>query len=71
ICEGVATIVERHDIVNNLVSAILDLYEHPEKRQQMAAASVERAKLFDKDTYAKSIFQALEPEKKREMRNEK
>ncbi|MCR5434886.1 MAG: glycosyltransferase family 4 protein [Bacteroidaceae bacterium] len=68
ICEGVATIVERHDIVNNLVSAILDLYEHPEKRQQMAAASVERAKQFDKDTYARSIFQALEPAKK--TRNE-
>lgn len=60
ICEGVATIVERDDIVNNLAQAILDLYEHPEKRKQMAAASLKRAKLFDKETYAKNFFEALE-----------
>ena len=60
ICEGVATIVERDDIVNNLAQAILDLYEHPEKRQQMAAAGLERSKLFDKETYAKNFFAALE-----------
>ena len=60
ICEGVATIIERDDIVNNLAQAILDLYEHPEKREQMSKASLERAKLFDKETYAKNFFKALE-----------
>ena len=60
ICEGVATIVERDNIVNNLVDAILDLYEHPEKRKLMAAASLERAKLFDKETFAENFFKALE-----------
>lgn len=60
ICEGVATIIDREDIVNNLASAILDLYDHPEKRKQMAAASLERSKLFDKDSYAKNYFKALE-----------
>lgn len=59
ICEGVAMIVERDDIVNNLVSAILDLYEHPEKRRQMAAASLERAKLFGKETFAENYFTAI------------
>ncbi len=59
ICEGVATIVERKDIVNNLASAILDLYNHPEKRRQMATASIERAKLFDKEPYAEKFFAAL------------
>ena len=59
ICEGVATIVNRDNIVNNLASAILDLYNHPEKRIQMATASVERAKLFDKDVYSKKFFDAL------------
>lgn len=59
ICEGVATIVERDNIVNNLVPAILDLYEHPEKRRQMAASSLERAKLFGKDTFAKNFFLAI------------
>ncbi len=60
ICEGVATIVNREGIIDYLVNAILDLYEHPEKRQNMAAVSLERAKLFDKETYAKNFFKALE-----------
>ena len=60
ICEGVATIVDRDDVVNNLTTAITDLYQHPEKRKQMSAASLERAKLFDKETYAKNFFTALE-----------
>ena len=48
------------ELVNNLSSAILDLYNHPEKRKQMTEASHERAKLFDKETYAKNFFSALE-----------
>ena len=46
--------------VDNLAAAILDLYQHPEKRKQMSAASLERSKLFDKETYAKNFFAALE-----------
>ena len=60
ICESAAIIVERDYIVNNLVSSILDLYKHPKKRFEMAAASLKRAKLFDKETYAKNIFAAIE-----------
>ena len=60
ICEGTAIIVERDNIVNNLVTSILDLYKHSEKRNEMAAASLKRAKLFDKETYAKNIFAAIE-----------
>jgi glycosyltransferase involved in cell wall biosynthesis len=56
ICEGVATIVERENIVDNLAAAIQDLYDHPEKRKQMAAAGIERSKLFDKETYAKNFL---------------
>ena len=47
--------------VDNLAAAILDLYEHPEKRQQMSEASLQRAKLFDEETYARNFFKALEP----------
>jgi glycosyltransferase involved in cell wall biosynthesis len=47
-------------LVENLAKAILQLYEHPEQRQQMAAASLERSQLFDKTTYAKNFFAALE-----------
>lgn len=60
ICEGVATIVEKENVINNLASAILDLYEHPDKRKQMSTASIERAKHFDKEIYAKRIFEALD-----------
>jgi len=60
ICEGVATIVDKENVVNNLASAILDLYQHPEKREQMAKASIERARLFDKETFARNFFEALE-----------
>ena len=48
------------NFVDNLAAAILDLYQHPEKRKQMSAASLERSKLFDKETYAKNFFAALE-----------
>lgn len=60
ICEGVATIVDRKDIVNNLTNAIIDLYKHPDKRKQMSEDSIKRAKLFDKDIYAKKFFEALD-----------
>lgn len=60
ICEGVATIVDRNNIVNNLADTILNLYQHPEKREQMATASLERAKSFDKETYAVKFFAAIE-----------
>jgi glycosyltransferase involved in cell wall biosynthesis len=46
--------------VDNLAAAIIDLYKHPEKRQQMATASLERSMLFDKETYARNFFKALE-----------
>ena len=60
ICEGVAFIVERDNIVDNLVTAIVDLYENPEKRKQMVTGALERAKIFDKETFTKNFFAALE-----------
>ena len=59
ICEGVATIVERDNIVDNLATAIFDLYQHLETRDKMAKASLEHSKLFDKETYAKNFFKAI------------
>ena len=46
--------------VENLAASILNLYNNPEKCKQMSAASLERSKLFDKETYAKHFFAALE-----------
>ena len=47
-------------LVEKLATAILDLYNNPEKRKQMSAISLERSKLFDKETYAKNFFAALD-----------
>ena len=46
--------------IDHLVDAILDLYQHPEKQKLMSQASLERAKLFDKEMYAQNFFAALE-----------
>ena len=63
ICQGVATIVDRDDIVNNLASAIHDLYDNQEKCKRMSKVSIERAKLFDKVKYAENFFAAIERKK--------
>lgn len=61
VTERNAILLETNEhFVENLANAILDLYKHPEKRKAMAIASIERSKLFDKETYAKNIFAAIE-----------
>jgi glycosyltransferase involved in cell wall biosynthesis len=60
ICAGVATIINRDNIVSNITTAILDLYEHPEKRRAMSEAALKRSKLFSKERYAREFFEALE-----------
>lgn len=51
--------VDEH-FVNNLAVAILDLYKHPAKCEQMSKVSLSRAKLFDKAVYAKRFFDTLD-----------
>ena len=60
ICEGVATILERENIVEELTTAITKLYKNPERRKQMSIASLYRSKMFDKEIYTKKFFEALE-----------
>jgi len=60
ICDNEAVLVGRDAIVDNLATAIRDLYEHPEKRAQLAAAALARSSQFDKETYAKNFFAAIE-----------
>ena len=59
ICEGIATLVNRENIVNNLTEAITDLYKHPQKREKMARTLLERSKQYDKNTYAQNFFDVL------------
>ena len=46
--------------INNLTTAIKDLYEHPDKRKQMGEASLTHSKYYNKERYAKDFFNALE-----------
>ena len=48
------------EIVNRLQAAILDLYAHEEKRQQMGQEALRLSARFDKDRFAADFFRALE-----------
>ena len=45
--------------VDNIASAILDLYSHPEKCDKMSKAAIEHSKYFAKDRYTRDFFKAL------------
>ncbi len=59
ICEDVACILSRENIIDNLAEAIVNLYNHPEVRANMALQSFSRAQLFSKEKYAVHFFKAL------------
>lgn len=46
--------------VDNLANAILDLYKHPEKRQQMSYEGMKHSKYYNHQRYAEDFFKALE-----------
>lgn len=60
ICEGMATIVNKENIEGNLANAITDFYKHPEERKQISKKLLEQSKLFNKETYARNFFKAIE-----------
>jgi glycosyltransferase involved in cell wall biosynthesis len=45
--------------IENLASAILDLYEHPDKRKLMSEASIVNSKYYNHKRYAEDFFNAL------------
>lgn len=61
VTEETAILLDTDDhFTEKLTKAILDLYEHPEKRRQMSEAALKHSLLFNKGTYAKNFFQAIE-----------
>lgn len=55
-----AILLETNDhFVDSLANAILYLYEHPEKREAMSRASIERSKYFSKERYAREFFETI------------
>ena len=45
--------------IDNLTAAILDLYEHTEKRKAMRESSLKQSKYYSKQRYAEDFFKAL------------
>ena len=48
------------NFVDNLATAIRDLYQHPEKRKTIGQARLMRSKYFDKERFAKDFFKAIQ-----------
>ena len=48
------------NFVDNLATAIRDLYQHPEKRKALGQAGLMRSKYFDKERFAKDFFKAIQ-----------
>ena len=46
-------------IVDNLATAIRDLYQHPEKRKALGQAGLLHSQYFNKERFAKDFFEAL------------
>jgi len=45
---------------DNLAQAILDLYQHPEKRKNMSEAALAHSKYYNQQRYAEDFFAAIE-----------
>lgn len=56
---AILLVTDEH-LVENLASAILDLYNNPNKRGEMAVESLRRSKLFTKENFAANFFAAVE-----------
>lgn len=57
--ENAILLETNENFINSLSNAILELYQKPEKRKQMAIVSLKRSLLFDKNTFAAHFFDAL------------
>ena len=45
--------------IDNLASAIFDLYKHPEKRKRMSQIALDHSKYFSEERYVRDFFNAL------------
>lgn len=60
ICENVALIVDRTQIVSNIINGIIQLYNDPVLRMNMSTRSLNRAKDFSNEKYTRQFFNAIE-----------
>ena len=60
VTEGNAILLDTNDsFVENLSAAILNLYNHPEKRKQMSEGALANSKYYNHKRYAEDFFNAL------------
>lgn len=59
ICEGVATLIDRDNVCENIANAIKYLYNNPELAKELAQAAVARSWTFDKDIFAKKYLETI------------
>ena len=57
--EGAIMLATDEKFVDSLTAAILDLYQHPEKRQTMSKASLAHSAYYNKQRYAEDFFKAI------------
>lgn len=59
VCGDTAIMVARKNICNQIADAILYLYHNPQERKSMSESSLNRSRLFSKESYAENFFNAL------------
>ena len=57
--ENAVLLTTNDSFEDNLTTAILDLYNHPEKRQQMSKAAIENSKYYNHQRYAEDFYRGL------------
>lgn len=60
VCEGVALLIERENICQNIAEAITNLYENPEKAHLMARKAAEKSWHFDKTPFSEKYLKAVQ-----------
>lgn len=60
VCEGVALLIERENISQNIVQAITHLYENPEEARLMARKAAEMSWHFDKTPFSEKYLKVVQ-----------
>lgn len=60
VCEGVALLIERENICQNIVQAITHLYENPEEARLMARKAAEMSWHFDKTPFSEKYLKVVQ-----------
>jgi glycosyltransferase involved in cell wall biosynthesis len=59
ICKGVATLIDRDNVCENIANAINHLYNNPKAATELAQAAVTRSWTFDKDIFARKYLETI------------